>query len=590
MKRFIIILACIWAQCAEAAVVTPDKAARYAGRFMGMSELPVPEKSSAQMAAGRDGEQDDAYYVYNNPDGGWVIIAADDRINPVLGYSDKGSFSLENMPDNLKWWMEGLAGTVEELRASGAEASDAARAAWRSLRSDPVTTGSEQKVLETAKWNQRWPYNEMCPIVAGENKRSLTGCVATAMAIIMRYNRWPERGKGLIGGYVTSTYQTYIPSFYLDDHVYDWDNMPLTDGEKAGWTDDQIREVSQLLYDCGVSVGMDYSYKYGSVAFEGKLPVVMNEKFSYSDDIQLIFRSAYSLDEWFAVMKKEIDSERLVLYCGGGDNGGHAFVCDGYDTQDSRLHINWGWGSKFDGFYTLDLKINDERYFPLDQTAIIGIVPDTCHVEMPDGNFVYNYILNNKFGLVPVNHQDMKEGLPVNFIVGYFFNTSSEKIKLNFKVCLMGESGNVRQEGWNCSISFPAYTYEGYLYDTTTESTVLEVTPELTDCFRLFVEDKNGNWVPMPANFESFPDNDGIVCGVTPDPVIILPADSNAGQEIELKLTNGYVPVKSVSWSVNGKSLDSPRVILEQGKNVIRANVDYMDGSEGTIRATVTAK
>ena len=110
-----------------------------------MSTLPVQEKSSAQMAAGRDGDQDDAYYVYNNPDGGWVIIAADDRVNPVLGYADNGSFSLDDMPDNLKWWMEGLARAVEEVRTSGAEASDAARAAWRSLTGDSDDTGKTSR-------------------------------------------------------------------------------------------------------------------------------------------------------------------------------------------------------------------------------------------------------------------------------------------------------------------------------------------------------------------------------------------------------------------------------------------------------------
>ena len=577
------ILACIWAQCAGAAVVTPDMAARYAGRFMGMSTLPVQEKSRAQMAAGRDGEQDAAYYVYNNPDGGWVIIAADDRINPVLGYSDNGSFSLDDMPDNLKWWMAGLADAVEEVRTSGAEASDAARAAWRSLRSDPVTPESEQKVLETAKWYQEWPYNEKCPIVAGENKRALTGCVATAMAIIMRYNRWPERGKGLIGGYVTGTYQTYIPSFYLDDHVYDWDNMPLTDGETAGWADDQIREVSQLIYDCGVSVTMDYSERYGSSAYEGDVPEAMIGNFSYSDDIQYLYRSAYSLNEWFTVMRNEIDAERLILYCGSSDTGGHAFVCDGYDAQDSRLHINWGWGGVADGYYTLDLKIDDYNYFPIEQTAIIGIVPDTCHVEMPDGQFVFNYGNNNKFGLIPIDSPDMKEGSTVQFRVGSFLNTSSESIKMKFKVCLMDASGNLRQEGWDCSFNLPAYN--GYSYCNTSESTVLAVTPDLTDCFRLFVEDNSGNWIPMPADNDLFPDNDGIVCGVTPDPMIVYD-----DKEKELRLTLGYVPVKSVKWSINGKDTDTPKVDLEPGRNSVKAYVEYMDGTEGTIRATFTVK
>ena len=577
------ILACIWAQCAGAAVVTPDMAARVAGRFMGMSTLPVQEKSSSQMAAGRDGDQDDAYYVYNNPDGGWVIIAADDRVNPVLGYADNGSFSLDDMPDNLKWWMEGLARAVEEVRTSGAEASDAARAAWRSLTGDSDDTEYEQKVLETAKWNQRWPYNEMCPIVAGENTRAYTGCVATATAIVMRYNRWPEKGKGLIGGYVTETFQTYIPSFYLDNHVYDWDKMPLTDGEKAGWADDQIREVSQLIYDCGVSVNMDYTEKYGSSALQGDIVGAMIENFSYSDDIQFLYRSAYSLNEWFTVMRNEIDSERIIIYGAIGDMGGHSFVCDGYDTQDSRLHINWGWGGDADGFFTLDLKIDDHNSFPAEQGAIIGIVPDTSHVEVPDGQFVFNVGINSLFGLSPVDSPDMKEGLPVQFYIGYFQNTSMQNITKRFKVCLMDESGNKRQEGWNCTFSLPASNNK--MYYNKTESSLLEVTPDLTDCFRLFVEDNSGNWVPMPADMDLFPDNDGIVCGVTPDPVIMYNY-----KEKELRLTLGYVPVKSVRWSINGKDTDTPKVDLEPGRNSVKAYVEYMDGTEGTIRATFTAK
>ena len=174
----------------RAELVRPDVAARYAQGVLGMKQTPAVQNR----APSRDAQNAPQYYIFNNPDGGWVIIAADDRVNPVIGYSNEGSFLTAEMPDNLKWWMDGVAATIDAVREKGDKV--AARPEWRSPK---YGAPDAQKVeLITARWDQREPFNNLCPIVTGENVRSLTGCVATSMAIIMRYNRWPAKGKGVI--------------------------------------------------------------------------------------------------------------------------------------------------------------------------------------------------------------------------------------------------------------------------------------------------------------------------------------------------------------------------------------------------------
>lgn len=589
MKQIVItlLMSVLGVQCVSGGIVSPERAARYAGEFMGMKTVPVQENGNVRMAPGRDVEKAPCFYVFNNPDGGWVIISADDRVTPILAYSDAGSFSMDNLPENTRWWMDGIAETIEMVQKSDLKASAEASAAWNSLQNGLSASVAERKVLETALWYQEWPYNEMCPIVSGENKRAVTGCLATAMAIVLRYNRWPVKGKGVIGGYVTDTYQTYIPSFSIEDHIYDWDKMPLDDGETNVWDDEQIRQVARLMYDCGVSISMDYTEEEGSSSYHGFVPDALKQHFSYSEKIIDLSRSSYTSAQWFSIMKNEIDEGRVILYGGFDDGSGHAFVCDGYDASDSRLHINWGFSGSYNGFFTLDMKMG--RYkFSQHQAAIVGIAPDTCQVILGDAEQLSHFMVYNLSGMSPVTPVDMKQGSPVQFEIGYFQNQTQQDVIKEFKVCLMDRSGTVRQEGWHATMSFPAVSR--LVFSETTEQTVLEVTPDFTDYFKLFVKDDNGEWSPMTGNYDFFPGNDGIICGVTPDPVMILPSDCIAGQEIELELTYGFVPVKSVKWTVNGSRTVSSKAILRAGSNSVRADIVYFDGSKGTIMGTVTAK
>ena len=587
MKRYVLTFLILgaFALYAAAGVVTPERAARYAESVLGMSSTPVAEMGSHNRAASRNGSQDPEYYVFNNPDGGWVVIAADDRVTPVLGYSDKGKFRVDDMPDNVSWWMDGVAKVIDNVRDMDMEAPESVRKAWIEIQERGLTTPDNAKTIQTALWDQIEPYNDLCPIVAGESKRSVAGCVATAMAIVMRYNSWPAWGTGVTAGYRTLSTDTYIPSDPIENHTYDWSNLPLTNAsaETSGWTDAQKSQVAQIMYDCGVSVEMDYT-SIGSSASSDYIPYAFRTYFSYSDKAMEVFRASYTEDEWLALIKSEIDADRVVLYCGNGDVGGHAFVCDGYDIEGKKLSINWGWGGDCNGFFTLDLPATEGFVFSDFQAAIIGIAPNTAVVNHNGVEQLLQYPYENMFGLRPVMPADMVKDKEIKFEIGYFMNYTDHKIDQDFQVRLMDKDGNVRQEGWPLSMSFPAS--DGFVYSDISAPAVLTVTPQVTDYFKLYIK-KGDDWVPANQNHDLLPDADGICCGISPNPVIVLPETCTAGQEITLSLTLGFVPVKSVKWSLNGTEVQGDKVTLVQGENVIRADVEYHNDAEGTITAIV---
>jgi hypothetical protein len=405
----------------------------------------------------------------------------------------------------------------------------------------------------------------------------------------MQYNKWPAHGKGVIGGY-TSSIGTYIPAFSIDEHYYDWDLMSdenMIQGNTSYMTSDQKYQVARLMYDCGVATEMSFRYS-GSGTQSGFVPAVLKNNMSYSQSVSYITRSSYTLDSWFSILRNEIDNDRVVYYSGHGENGGHAFVCDGYDTGGSMVHINWGWGNNnANGYYTLDLIVPNRyggfRFSDL-QAAVIGIAPDTANVILDTKSAISCIAYNGFYGIEPIIPTDMRSGAEVEFYLGWFVNEVDRDVTREFKVCLMDKDGNVRQEGWHTSIEFPASN--GHFYTNQTDKDVLLVDPALTDYFKLFYKDDDGEWIPMVGDHDILPDVEGIVCGVTPDPVIIVPENCVAGKN-RMSLTLGFFHAISVKWSVNGTEFEGNEVTLVSGRNEIRAEVEYMDKSIGYISCTV---
>lgn len=602
MRKYVITILAVLVQLqfAAAAVVPQERAARYAAGLLGMSSLPVAEQSTSQHAPVRGTAQAPDYYVFNNPAGGWVILSAEDRIMPVIAYSDEGSFRTEGMPDNITEWMDGVSRAIAGVRADDSAVPAAVSEAWAQLGQTPKSSATG-KYYETANWDQEDPYNRKCPRDPIDGKTSAAGCMATAMAIVMRYYEWPQSGTGIIGNYITETRRILINDrINLGKRVYEWSNMPLTNAASAqNWTPAQKSAVAELIYDCGVMLKMDYTYSLGSGAYTDDVIPAMKKHLFYSDKMALQYRSSYPLSKWFSMIVKEIDSGRIVLYGGSSDKGGHAFVCDGYDLEGSKLHINWGWGGTDNGFFTLDLVHGKDDIYNSLQYAILGIAPNTFSVvndnEYADFMFFYgeDYSGEKYMGLKPMNTGgknapvDIVKDSRLCFSFGGLMNMNDRPVDVNFQVCLMDSSGRERQRGWQVMIQSEEY---GLFCIPQTNASTLTVEPALTDYFQVFYSLDDGmTWKPVVPNYE-YDDTRGLCCGVTPDPVIVLPEHCHAGQETDLKLTLGYVPYKNVRWSLNGTEFSGSKIVLGAGPNFIQATLEFYDGSTGTIWTTVNAE
>ena len=339
MKHYYLLLAAVFAALsapfANADPISPQQAMAIARNFsdirsfvpkiIGNNAKPAP-MTVAYTATSSNGSADNLLYVINRDrDNGFVVVAGDDAVaNPVLGYTDSGSFSYDKIPDNLKWWLGEYARQIEYMTT-------------HDITSAPAPTfESNAGPLITTRWNQYEPYNNLCPIK--QNERVVTGCVATAMAQVINYYEWPKQGTG------SHSYEWNGQTLSADfgSTTYDWNNMAdIYDGTNSDAENDA---VATLMYHCGVSVDMNYdiSANGGSGAFSMDVPVALVEYFGYASDVILKSRDYYSYNEWLSMLKAEIDARRPIYYSAQSTSGGHAFVLDGYNT-DGYFHVNWGW-------------------------------------------------------------------------------------------------------------------------------------------------------------------------------------------------------------------------------------------------------
>ena len=306
--------------------------------------------------------QDKPFYVFN-ADGknGFVIVSADDRTIPILGYADKGNLDVDKLPTNVKVWLEGYAKQIQVL-------GDAA-----------ISTPSRRVIgpavapLLTCHWNQGRPYNNLCPGEDAWTENCPTGCVATAMAQVMYYHKWPQGETAPMSWYNPTPTTTFKWDLMKDEYNYS------DTGEAAD-------AVAELMIFCGAAVEMSYSRWESSASVEA---TNMIKYFGYSTAAKTVQRRSYSTEEWEGIIYNELKNARPVLYDGqSGTNGysysgGHEFVVDGYDDK-GLFHVNWGWGGQSDGYFALSI-LNpydkgtgggtSENGFTILQGAIIGLQP-----------------------------------------------------------------------------------------------------------------------------------------------------------------------------------------------------------------------
>lgn len=352
---------------ANANPVSTSMARQTAATFLGIEEealqkLPLPFTTMHLFAI--DG-------------GGFIITSADDKMQPILGYSHTTNFSFP-IPDNLHYWLECY---DVQIRVTAEDPLANRHPDWILLASKkrPVAVyDTTMGPLLATTWDQTPYYNNMCP--SGPGGQTLTGCVATAMGQVMKYWNWPETGAGS-NSYIENDYGQLSADFGAT--TYDWAHMPNYLNASSSST--EIDAVATLLYHCGVAVNMDYGTyaQGGSAALHhggGTLTTPCAENalrnyFKYSPDLRNMARYRFTDDEWAAILKNEIDHLRPVLYGGMDfDEGvGHEFVCDGYDTT-GFFHFNWGWSGNNNGFFSLG-----NITYSSDQNVLVGIEPDTLY-------------------------------------------------------------------------------------------------------------------------------------------------------------------------------------------------------------------
>ncbi len=383
-----------------------DIAAQFAARAPQLkSSRPVQPTTltTAYVAARMDGSN--AYYVFNRgKQGGYIIVSGDDRAEQVLGYSTRGSFCYDSIPPAMRWWLGQYRQQMEHLSAqpdpqaatqqpqavptlparqlhpvSGQPQMVRASGAAVPKSATKATDSYLAPLLGNIAWDQGEPYNNLCPTLwSGE--RAATGCVATAMAQIMDYYLWPAQGNGS-HSYTcqVESGNTRTLSADFGNTRYDWSNM-LTSYAPGQYTSTQSQAVATLMYHCGVSVDMIYGPSSGASSIV--VPHALYTYFNYDGDMSYKQHAYYSDAEWEGFVRTELNASRPVYYSGRSDEGGHAFVCDGYD-DNGYYHFNWGWSGYYNGYFLLDA-LNPEGQgiggyeggYNQDHAIVTGIQPD----------------------------------------------------------------------------------------------------------------------------------------------------------------------------------------------------------------------
>lgn len=320
---------------AFSAPVSVSEAARIAADFH-LAGVPYIKKARAngelKLAYTASSNAGDCFYVFNFPGGGFSIVSADDRLPSILGFSENGSFDASNVPVNVEWWLGEYRSQIEGYLEANPQAGKYVN------RARPNDKAVIEPLL-TTRWNQGAPYNNDCPYDSWGRGTSVTGCVATAMAQVMKYHNWPENPEGVRNSYrFTGT-------------TLHWDRM-IDDYETQEYTTPQAEAVALLMHQCGVSVDMQYS-AYESGAYSSNVPVALRTYFKYNPGIEMHFREYYTFTDWNNMVYEEISTNGPVYYSGRSDRGGHAFVCDGYGGNN-YFHFNWGWGGYQDGYFLLN--------------------------------------------------------------------------------------------------------------------------------------------------------------------------------------------------------------------------------------------
>ena len=436
MRKIFIALSLFCALGLSAENVSQDQAKQIAEDFLRQSRsraaVSLRMVYDGESSASRSSGQAPALYVFDNEGrNGFVVVSGDDAAYPILGYSYDGDFPEGQLPANLASWLKGMENQVNYLREQGAPTMVGSRA---------ENTGEVVKQLNTAKWDQGTPYDKYTPEISG--KQSPTGCTATAVAIAMRYVQWPQNRTMTIPAYTTETNSIYRPARAAC--TYDWENM-LNDYSGNKGTDAQREEVARLMADIGNMLESDYK-KDDAGASPGDIIPALITYMDYDKSMQLVQRSEFNKNKWYAMMKNELDNNRPIIYAGynvtDAATYGHSFILDGYTTED-YFGVNWGWSGYCNGYFRLDAMNpsgsgtgGTDHYNDL-QNAVIGVKKNV------GGDYVDRIVLGTKGFNKP---EDVKSGVAFTLSNDGIWNKSGRTFNGYLLWALADKDGNIKEE------------------------------------------------------------------------------------------------------------------------------------------------
>ena len=394
-------------------------------------------------------------YIYNRGNnGGYVIVAGDTNVNPIIAYSLDTTLDTDNMAEATEAILEAWCRQVESARKAAKPISGTTMRA--------TTRSNDAMLYETAIWNQGDPFNREAPTIDGG--RSVTGCVATAMSIICHYNRWPEKGVGTTPAYSyeDSYGHTHTISSNSLGREYKYDDMLMS--YNNGFTTTQANAVAALMKDMGTSVKMMY-HPDSSGAYDSNVIYSLMTYFGYAKDMKLVYGAGLGSEEWNSTIRENVREYGPTYFSGSGDNGGHAFVIDGFDAGD-YFHFNFGWGGVGNGYFLIPKIEFYER-----QAAILYLRPDK------DGSSLYRdnlciYAINSHKGIVPYQVTSYSTGTPFNCLVGGLANLGAYNFNGDIKLVLCDRDGDWKQVLTTLSFNIdPGYIAwaDNYSYITITE-------------------------------------------------------------------------------------------------------------------------
>lgn len=341
-----------------------------------VSQQKVSQTIQRKMARAKTApaQHSSCYIINDEANNRFVIVSSDERMYNILGYSDNGEFDTDSLPQGLMDILYGYDTQYDYLLKNAVPSHN-----YKSKRRAPNVV---EPLIKT-KWDQSSPYNNECP----EEKafgiidiKTVTGCVATAMAQVMNYHQYPAQGQGYTS-YTTSS--NIFQSMNFSSVNFDWSNM--TDIYDESSSDAQKKAVAELMHACGVSVHMDYSW-LESGAYSQDMAYALIKYFKYNPNIKYYERRYFSKDDWDDIIQEDLINGRPILYSGMGEGKnsdgmtykyGHEFVLDGCDSE-GKYHFNFGWSGRFDGFFELTaINPRDDSDFTLDQAMVCNVSPQT---------------------------------------------------------------------------------------------------------------------------------------------------------------------------------------------------------------------